>query len=65
MAYVIEIQDICMHFGGVRAVDGISAQVHPSEIFGIIGPNGSGKSTLINVLTGVYRPTRGKVVFLG
>jgi len=65
MAYVLETQEIGMHFGGVRAVDGISAQVEPTEIFGIIGPNGSGKSTLINVLTGVYRPTHGQVRFLG
>ena len=63
--YVLEATEVNMHFGGVRAVDGISFHVEPNEVFGIIGPNGSGKTTLFNVLTGIYVPTSGKYTFHG
>lgn len=52
-------------FGGVTAVGNISIEVNPQEIRAIIGPNGSGKSTFINLLSGIYRPTLGSVVFRG
>jgi branched-chain amino acid transport system permease protein len=57
----LEARDVHMHFGGVRAVDGVSVRMKPGEIHGLIGPNGSGKTTLVNVFTGVYRPTSGEV----
>ena len=50
-----------MHFGGVKAIDGVSLVVEPGQVHGLIGPNGSGKSTLVNVVTGVYTPTAGDV----
>ncbi|MBV9135182.1 MAG: ABC transporter ATP-binding protein [Chloroflexi bacterium] len=50
-----------MHFGGVRAIDGLSMVVEPGQVHGLIGPNGSGKSTLVNVVTGVYTPSAGHV----
>jgi len=50
-----------MHFGGVKALDGVSLVVSPGLVHGLIGPNGSGKSTLVNVVTGVYTPTDGTV----
>lgn len=65
MGYALELNNICMYFGGVKAVDGISEHVDDGEILGIIGPNGSGKSTLINVITGIYQPTSGRVLFHG
>lgn len=65
MEYALELKDIYMHFGGVKAVDGISEHVNYGEILGIIGPNGSGKTTLINVMTGIYQPTSGTVLFHG
>lgn len=65
MAHTLELNDIYMHFGGIKAVDGISMSVEQGEILGIIGPNGSGKSTLINVITGIYMPTGGRVQFHG
>jgi len=53
--------DVKMYFGGVKAVDGVSLAIQPGTIHGLIGPNGSGKSTMVNVMTGVYRPTGGRV----
>lgn len=50
-----------MHFGGIRAVDGVSIEIAKGSITGLIGPNGAGKSTLFNVIAGHYRPTSGKV----
>lgn len=62
---IIEVRDVCQYFGGVRAVDGISLQVYPGEIYGIIGPNGSGKSTFFNALTGIYSPSSGHFIYKG
>src|SRR5579859_3349605 len=59
----LRLEDVKMHFGGVRAIDGVSIVVEPGQVHGLIGPNGSGKSTLVNVVTGVYTPTAGKVWF--
>ena len=64
-APVLECREIHMEFDGVHAVDGVSLSITPGEIVGLVGPNGSGKSTLINVLTAMYRPTGGRVVFDG
>ena len=54
-----------MHFGGVKAVDGLSFKVHEGEIFGLIGPNGAGKTTVFNCITQFYKPTAGKLLFRG
>jgi ABC-type branched-subunit amino acid transport system ATPase component/ABC-type branched-subunit amino acid transport system permease subunit len=57
----LELDNVKMHFGGVKAIDGVSLAVEPGQVHGLIGPNGSGKSTLVNVVTGVYTPTAGEV----
>src|SRR5436190_756384 len=53
--------EVCVHFGGVRAVDGVSLTLRRGEIMGLIGPNGAGKTTLVNAVTGFQRPTSGRV----
>jgi len=62
---VLELQTLSRHFGGVRAVDGLDLRVQEGQIFGLIGPNGSGKSTTVNVITGLFAPTSGKILFRG
>jgi branched-chain amino acid transport system ATP-binding protein len=62
---VLEIDDLRRSFGGIQAVDGVTFDVQPQEVVGIIGPNGSGKSTLFNLITGVYRSDRGSIRLLG
>ena len=61
----LEITGLRKEFGGVVALGGVDVSVELERITGIIGPNGSGKTTLFNVVTGVYRPTAGRVVWLG
>ena len=58
---MIKVENIHMHFGGLRAVDGVSLTVADGSITGLIGPNGAGKTTLFNVIAGHYAPTSGKV----
>jgi ABC-type branched-subunit amino acid transport system ATPase component len=60
-APILELDQVCINFGGVRALENFSLRVEPGEIRGLIGPNGSGKSTAFNVITGVYRPRSGEV----
>jgi branched-chain amino acid transport system ATP-binding protein len=58
---VIRVEDLHMHFGGIRAVDGASIDIGKGSITGLIGPNGAGKSTLFNVIAGLFPPTSGRV----
>ena len=62
---MLELRSLSRHFGGVRAVDGLDLTVREGQIFGLIGPNGSGKSTTVNVITGLFAPTAGSVLFRG
>ena len=58
---MLQISDIHMHFGGIRAVDGVSLTLAPGKITGLIGPNCAGKTTLFNVIAGLHKPTSGTV----
>jgi len=64
-AILLELKNISMHFGGLKAVDDVSFVIHKGEILSLIGPNGAGKTTAFNVITGVYIPTLGDVIFKG
>jgi branched-chain amino acid transport system ATP-binding protein len=61
----LEVVGLSKAFGGLRALDDVSFSVREGELFSVVGPNGSGKTTLFNVISGVYSPTSGKVVFQG
>ena len=62
---LLQVEDLAIHFGGVKAVDGVSFSVEPGEVFSIIGPNGAGKSTIFNLISRFYKPTRGTIRFDG
>ena len=62
---VLDVRNLAKHFGGVKALDGVNIAVRRGSVHALIGPNGSGKSTFINVITGLYKPTAGQVVFAG
>lgn len=60
---ILHIQDVSKNFGGVRALSNITFDLPEGQILGLIGPNGAGKTTLFNVISGVFRPDTGKVLF--
>lgn len=62
---MLEIKDISLSFGGLKALDQVSLRVHPGEILSLIGPNGAGKTTLFNILTGIYTIETGEILFEG
>lgn len=61
----MELENITKRFGGLVAVNDVSLQIEAGELIGIVGPNGSGKTTLYNVISGVYSPEEGRVIFQG
>ncbi|HLI12507.1 MAG TPA: ABC transporter ATP-binding protein [Alphaproteobacteria bacterium] len=62
---LLHVEGLSRSFGGLRAVDDLSFAVEPGRIHSVIGPNGAGKTTLFNLITGIYRPTRGRIFFDG
>ncbi|QGU95664.1 ATP-binding cassette domain-containing protein [Clostridium bovifaecis] len=60
---VIEVNNISMSFGGVKAVSDVRMKIEHGEIVGLIGPNGAGKTTFFNMLTGIYNPTEGEIIY--
>jgi branched-chain amino acid transport system ATP-binding protein len=61
----LKLDNVAKIFGGLRAIDGVSFEVAPRQIFGLIGPNGAGKTTAFNCISGVYTPEQGTISFFG
>src|SRR4051812_35832835 len=61
---VLELKNITKNFGGITALTDVSFQLNEGEIFGLIGPNGAGKTTMFNVITNMFAPTSGEILFL-
>ena len=62
---LLEVKDLCITFGGLHAVEDFNLSIEKGQLYGLIGPNGAGKTTVFNLLTGVYKPTRGSIVLDG
>ena len=62
---LLELRDVTVQFGGLKAVSGFNFCIRHGELAGLIGPNGAGKTTIFNLITGVYRPTSGVILFEG
>src|SRR2546430_2183798 len=62
---LLEAIQVTKDFGGLRALNGVDLSVEEGEIFSLIGPNGAGKTTMFNLVTGIFFPTRGSIVFKG
>jgi branched-chain amino acid transport system ATP-binding protein len=63
MSAVLRTDDVRVHFGGVKAVDGVTLELEPGRLYGLVGPNGSGKTTLVNAMTRLTPLTSGTVTF--
>jgi len=65
MSTILEVRDVSKSFGGLTAVSDVSFSIAEGEILGLIGPNGAGKTTLFNVVNGVYKADKGRIIFAG
>lgn len=62
---MLSVENLSIEFGGLKAVSDFNLTINDQEIVGLIGPNGAGKTTVFNMLTGVYAPTKGTIIYLG
>ena len=62
---VLEVKNISISFGGLKAVDHFAIKIEKGQLYGLIGPNGAGKTTVFNLLTGVYKPNEGRIYLSG
>ena len=62
---ILEVKNLSIQFGGLRAVDGLNMTIRRGQLYGLIGPNGAGKTTVFTMLTGVYKPTAGTILLDG
>ncbi|MBC7218322.1 MAG: ABC transporter ATP-binding protein [Candidatus Caldatribacterium sp.] len=63
--WILEVRDLWKHFGGLTAVSGYELELPKGAIYGLIGPNGAGKTTVFNLISGVLKPSRGRIFFKG
>lgn len=61
----LEVKDLCLNFGGIKAISNVDLKVHTGELVAVIGPNGAGKTSLLNCITGYYKPSSGWIIFNG
>jgi branched-chain amino acid transport system ATP-binding protein len=64
-SYLLDVQNVSVRFGGVRALSDVSFQVRKGEVFSIIGPNGAGKTSMLNCISGRYKPASGDILYRG
>jgi branched-chain amino acid transport system ATP-binding protein len=62
---ILSLENSTIRFGGLVAVCDLDLNIGPNDLVGLIGPNGAGKTTVFNIITGVYKPTSGKIIFDG
>ena len=62
---LLEVNNLCISFGGLRAVDDFHLTIEKGQLYGLIGPNGAGQTTVFNLLTGVYAPNEGRIILDG
>ncbi len=62
---LLELKNVSILFGGLKAVDNVNLKIDEGELLAIVGPNGAGKTTLFNIISGVYKPSSGNVIFMG
>ncbi len=62
---LLAVKAVSKHFGGLKALDQVTFEIRPREILGLIGPNGAGKTVCFNLISGVYKPTAGEIIFNG
>ena len=62
---VLEVKGLTKYFGGLRAVNDFNMTINKGELVGLIGPNGAGKTTAFNMITGLYFPSQGEIIFEG
>lgn len=65
MENILDVKNLGISFGGLRAVNDFSVSIKKEQLYGLIGPNGAGKTTIFNLLTGVYKPDSGKIILEG
>ena len=63
MSKTLSFKDVTLKFGGITALNSVSFDVKPGELYAIIGPNGAGKTSIFNCISGIYRPTEGEVIY--
>ncbi len=61
----LKVEDLCLNFGGIKAISNVDLEVHTGELVAVIGPNGAGKTSLLNCITGFYKPSSGRIIFNG
>ena len=62
---MLDVKNLSISFGGLKAVDDFSITIEKGQLYGLIGPNGAGKTTIFNLLTGVYKPDGGRILLDG